>query len=79
MLGFFGMIVVFLGANCFLSYWVAWDMQHKETRPGFGTHLRNDIAVSLQSFTATARRAVMKIPVYRRFPSAALENRTKRG
>jgi hypothetical protein len=60
MLGFFGMIVVFLGVNCLLSYWVSWDMQHKETRPGFGTQIRNDIAVSLQSLTAKGRRAIMK-------------------
>jgi hypothetical protein len=71
MIGFFGMIVVFLGLNCVLSYWVSWDMQHKETRPGFGTQIRNDIAVSLQSITAKPRRALMKKSVARGFSEIA--------
>jgi len=60
MLGFFGMMIIFVGVNCLLSYWVSWDLQHKETRPGFGTQIRNDIAVSLRSLMAKCRRAVMK-------------------
>jgi len=71
MLGFFGMIVVFLGVICLLCYWVSWEMQHKETRPGFGAQIRNDIAVSLRSFTAKHHRAIMKKSVRRGFTENA--------
>jgi len=65
MLGFFGMIVAFVGVNCLLSYWVSWDMQHRETRPGFGTQIGNDVAELLQSLTAKRRRATEKKSVGR--------------
>ena len=74
MLGFFGMMVVFLAVICLLSYWVSWDLQHKAARPGFGTQIRNDIAVSLRSLTAKYRRAVMKKSVAPGVQRAALEN-----
>jgi hypothetical protein len=63
MLGFFGMIMVFLAIICLLSYWISWDLQHQQTRPGFGKHIRNDIAVSLQRATAKRRREVRQTSV----------------
>jgi hypothetical protein len=65
MLGFFGMIVAFLALIGLFSYWISWDMQHKDTRPGLTKQIGNDIAVSLQSLTAKFWRAGLKKSVAR--------------
>ena len=42
MLGLFGMIVVQLTLIGFMSYWISWDMQHKDERPVFMKQVGND-------------------------------------
>jgi hypothetical protein len=43
MLGFLAMMSCFAGLVAFLSYWVSWEMQHKDTRPSFQTKIWTDL------------------------------------
>lgn len=42
MLGLFGMIAVLLALICLNSYWIFWEMQHKEHRSSFLTTVATD-------------------------------------
>jgi hypothetical protein len=43
MLGLCAMLIVFLALTCLFSYWIAWEMQHKEKRPAFTTQVGNGL------------------------------------
>jgi hypothetical protein len=46
MLGLCGIIVLQLVLICLVSYWISWEMQHKEKRAAFGAQVWNDIVDS---------------------------------
>jgi hypothetical protein len=50
MLGLCGMIGVQLTLIGLMSYWISWDMQHKETRPVFMKQVGNDFARLFRKF-----------------------------
>jgi hypothetical protein len=43
MLGFFGLMAVLLALISLCSYWISWDLQHKDYRPSFATRALGDI------------------------------------
>ena len=44
MLGLFGLMAVLLASISLASYWISWDLQHKEDRSSFATKVRHDFA-----------------------------------
>jgi hypothetical protein len=42
MLGFFGLMAILLALISLGSYWISWDLQHKEHRPSFATKTWDD-------------------------------------
>jgi hypothetical protein len=44
MLGFFGLMAVLMALILLASYWISWDLQHKEYRPSFATKALDDLA-----------------------------------
>lgn len=69
MLGFFGMMAVLLGSISVCSYWISWDLQHKDYRPSFARKTRDDLAHLLGK-----RRGLVGNDESRR--GAALDGRT---
>jgi hypothetical protein len=62
MLGLMGMIVVQFALVCLLSYWIAWEMQHKETRSAFRTQAWNDLVNLLRKYRASIQIPGLKLP-----------------
>jgi hypothetical protein len=50
MLGLCGMIVVQLTLISLMSYWISWDMQHKDERPVFTKQVGNDFTGLFRKF-----------------------------
>jgi len=44
MLGLFAMLLVLLAVAAILSYWVSWELEDKNTRPGFLAKAASDLA-----------------------------------
>ncbi len=44
MSGFIGLMAVLMALISVCSYWISWDLQHKDYRPSFATRAWDDIA-----------------------------------
>ena len=55
MLGFFGLMSVLLGLTFMASYWISWDLQHKDYRPSFVRKTCDDFADLLRKFPGAVR------------------------
>jgi len=81
MFGLFAIIAVqvaFIGA---CSYWMSWDMQHKDRRPTFTAQLRNDLVDFMRKNSGAGRnrasRSVAAEPVQARAKNRPLTAATR--
>jgi hypothetical protein len=55
MLGLFGLMVAFLALISLASYWISWDLQHKELRSRFATMAWDDFMDLVGKFRSVDR------------------------
>jgi hypothetical protein len=55
MLGLIGIIGVQVALICICSYWISWDMQHKDHRPVFIRQVYNDLVNLLAKYRGSIR------------------------
>ena len=55
MLGLLMMLSGLLTVACGVSYWISWDMQHKECRTSFGRKVSNDLLDLLRKYSVPVR------------------------
>jgi hypothetical protein len=59
MLGICAMLLVLGAMSSACSYWISWDLEHKDTRPAFTTKIWNDLTGLLRRNARTVGKTTL--------------------